>query len=174
MSRYFPMFVDLQGKRITVVGAGRIATRRVRTLLDFGAHVTVLASEASEEIRELAREGRLAFRQHTLSKVLLEEGRGSPEKALFAESFFVLAATDDSEVNQAVYKLCKALGVPVNLSNDRECCDFYFPGIAKGGGVVAGITAEGADHALARKATEEIRALLAGETQRKAFPTHIE
>ena len=47
MSRYFPLFVDLEHKKITVVGAGRIASRRIRTLLEFGADITVVAPEAS-------------------------------------------------------------------------------------------------------------------------------
>ena len=54
MSRYFPLFIDLEGKKIAVVGAGKIASRRIRTLLEFGAELTVLAPEASEEVRCLA------------------------------------------------------------------------------------------------------------------------
>ena len=46
MSRYFPLFIDLEGKKIAVVGAGKIASRRIRTLLEFGAELTVLAPEA--------------------------------------------------------------------------------------------------------------------------------
>ena len=54
MSRYFPLFIDLEKKKITVIGAGTIASRRIRTLLNFGAQITVLAPEASEEVRKLA------------------------------------------------------------------------------------------------------------------------
>ena len=63
MSRYFPLFIDLEGKKIAVVGAGKIASRRIRTLLEFGAELTVLAPEASEEVRCLAEEGRLIWRR---------------------------------------------------------------------------------------------------------------
>ena len=48
MSRYFPLFVDLEQEKIVVVGAGRIAERRIRTLLSFDARITVLAPEATE------------------------------------------------------------------------------------------------------------------------------
>ena len=47
MSRYFPLFVDLEQKKIVVVGAGRIAERRIQTLLSFEAQITVIAPEAS-------------------------------------------------------------------------------------------------------------------------------
>ena len=52
---FFPIFLDLTGKRILVVGAGRIATRRIRTLLPFGAALTVVASEPSDEISSIYR-----------------------------------------------------------------------------------------------------------------------
>ena len=151
MSRYFPLFIDLEKKKITVIGAGSIASRRIRTLLNFGAQITVLAPEASEEVRKLAEKGRLVWRKGAYAP-------GLP--GLLEDAVFVLAATDDREVNEAVRQECRTLGVPVNLSDDREKCDFYFPGIASGAGIVAGVTAEGKDHRLAKEVTEQIRELL--------------
>ena len=72
-----------------------------------------------------------------------------------------MAAVDDGAVNKAVIRACRARGIPVNCSDDRTRCDFYFPGIAEGGGVTAGVTAGGTDHRLAREATERIRKCLA-------------
>ena len=152
MSRYFPLFVDLEQKKIVVVGAGRIAERRIQTLLSFEAQITVIAPEASVKIRKLAKEGRLHWQQE----------RWSPEAESFLDgSLFVLAAVDDGAVNKAVFRACRARDIPVNCSDDRTRCDFYFPGIAEGGGVTAGVTAGGTDHRLAREATERIRKCLA-------------
>ena len=120
MSRYFPLFIDLEGKKIAVVGAGKIASRRIRTLLEFGAELTVLAPEASEEVRCLAGAGRLTWRREAYRAGL----PGFLEGALLA-----LAATDSRAVNLAVREECKSLGIPVNLADDKEKCDFYFPGI---------------------------------------------
>ena len=72
----------------------------------------------------------------------------------------VLAATGSQEVNEAVRADCRRLGIPVNVSSDRHSSDFYFPGIARKGDYVAGITASGRDHAGAKKLTEAVRALL--------------
>lgn len=151
MSQYFPLFVDVEQKKIVVVGAGRIARRRIQTLLSFGARITVIAPEAVEEIQNLAKEGRLTWRQTGWSTELEEE---------LAGSLFVLSATDDRAVNEAVFQACKARNIPVNCSDDRSRCDFYFPGVAQGGGVTAGVTAGGTDHRLAREATERIRKCL--------------
>ena len=63
MSRYFPLFINLEKKKVTVIGAGTIASRRIRTLLNFGARITVLAPEASEEVEKLAGEGKLVWRK---------------------------------------------------------------------------------------------------------------
>ena len=152
MSRYFPLFVDLEGKKITVVGGGAIATRRIRALLEFGARITVIAPKVTEELGQLAEKGRLVWRQAAFHP---------DDPGAFADAFLVLAATDQKEVNLAVWEKCRELHIPVNLADDREKCDFYFPGIATGGGIVAGITAEGRDHRLAREATEQVRELLA-------------
>lgn len=117
MSRYFPLFVDLEQKKIVVVGAGRIAERRIQTLLSFEAQITVIAPEASVKIRKLAKEGRLHWQQE----------RWSPEAESFLDgSLFVLAAVDDGAVNKAVFRACRARGIPVNCSDDRTRAIFIF------------------------------------------------
>ncbi len=151
MSQYFPLFVNLEGKKITVVGAGRIAERRIRTLLSFGALITVLAPDATEEIQRWAAENQLHWQRGCW---------GSEMTGLLKGSLFVLSAADETTVNEAVYRTCKKMEIPVNCSDDRARCDFYFPGIARGGGITAGITADGKDHRLAREATERIRRCL--------------
>ena len=154
MSRYFPLFVDLEQKKIVVVGAGRIAERRIQTLLSFEAQITVIAPEASVKIRKLAKEGRLHWQQE----------RWSPEAESFLDgSLFVLAAVDDGAVNKAVFRACRARGIPVNCSDDRTRCDFYFPGIVQNGNVVIGVTASGSDHKEARKTVEKIRSIFPEE-----------
>lgn len=157
MSRYFPLFINLEHKKATVVGAGRIASRRIHTLLEFGADITVIAPEASAEVRQLAEEGKLVW---------IQEAYRPGIRGLFEGTLLALAATDDREVNQEVRKECRTLGIPVNLASDKEQCDFYFPGIASGGGVTAGITAEGKDHRLAKEATAEVRKLLVEMAER--------
>lgn len=151
MSQYFPLFVDLEGKKITVIGAGRIAERRIRTLLSFGAQITVLAPDATEAIKAWAEENKINWQRGCW---------GRETEGLLEGSLFVLTAADEQAVNEMVYDTCKKMEIPVNCSDDRARCDFYFPGIARGGGITAGITADGKDHRLAREATERIRRCL--------------
>ena len=146
MSRQFPVFVDISNKKIYVYGAGTIASRRVKTLLDFSPCLTVTAPEASGLIRKASEEGKLVWRQGEY------EPGGIP-----ADAFMVLAATDDASVNEAVFRECREKGIPVNVCSDRGLCDFQFPGIALKGDVVIGINAGGSNHRLAKTWTDRIR-----------------
>lgn len=145
---FFPMFVDLSRRHVLVVGGGRIAARRVHTLTQFCPSITVVAPAIHPDIAALTAEGR----------VQLSERNWRAEDLDGAD--LVLACTDDKALNAAIAGACRARSIPVNDAGDRRDCDFLFPGIARRGAVVAGITAGGEDHALARRATEAIRECL--------------
>ena len=145
---FFPAFVDLSDRRALVVGGGRIAARRVNTLAQFCPNVTVVAPAIHPDIAVLAAEGRVktverAYRDGDLDGADL-----------------VLACTDDGALNAAIVAACRARRIPVNDASERSRCDFLFPGIARRGAVVAGVTAGGGDHALARRATQAVRRCL--------------
>ena len=141
---YFPAFVDLSGRRALVVGGGRIAARRVGTLVQFCPNVTVVAPDIHPDIAALdvAIEER-AYRDGDLEGVDL-----------------VLACTDDADLNAAIAVRCRERGIPVNVASDRKLCDFLFPGVARRDSLVVGVTAGGDDHALAKRVTGEIREYL--------------
>lgn len=151
MNAYFPIFLDMEGKSIRIFGGGEIAARRARVLLEFGADVTVTAPSIKEELEELARQQeRLTLDYHPY-----QPGR-------LAEEDFVFAATDDEQVNIAVYRECRHKGIPVNVASDKEKCDFYFPGIVQDGDITIGVTSGGKDHVKATEVTERIRRLISG------------
>ena len=141
----FPMFVDLSTKHVVVVGAGRIAARRVAVLSQFTPHITVIAPEVHSDIEALAVAGRLRLI------------RKSYEMADINGADIVLAATDRADLNARICDDCRLRDIPVNASSDRTLCDFYFPGIVREDNVVVGVTASGEDHACARRVTEQIR-----------------
>ncbi len=145
---YFPAFINLSDKKLVVIGAGRIASRRIRTLLQFTGSLTVIAPSVHPQIERLAQEGsvRLLCREY--------------EAADLDGADMVFAATDDTKVNRRIWEICRKRKIPVNVCDDREKCDFYFPGIARGKGVVIGVSASGQDHAQAKRVTERIRDIL--------------
>lgn len=146
MARYFPAFLDITGRKIYVYGAGRVASRRVRTLLLFEPALTVIAPAFSGAVIQAEEDGRLTC------------VHGSYEPGSIPDdAFMVLAATDDASVNEAIYEECREKKVPVNVCSSREHCDFQFPGVAVKGDVVIGVNAGGENHGLARAWTDKIR-----------------
>ena len=145
---YFPIFIDLSEKHIVVVGAGKIASRRVRTLLEFAGKITVVAPEISEEILAMAGKGPVQLKKRAF------------EEADLDGTDMVLAITDDKELNKKIGTLCKEKKIPVNTSHDKDLCDFYFPGVVQKENVVVGVTASGKDHKQAKEVTEKIREVL--------------
>ena len=147
---YFPLFVDLTKKSIIVIGAGKIAARRVKSLLPFVGDMKVIAPEISSEITEMAAasEGALVIEQRPFESSDLDGAD------------MVLAVTNDKELNTRIGTLCNEKKILVNVSHEKELCDFYFPGVVQKDNVVIGITASGKDHSEARKVTEQIRAMM--------------
>lgn len=150
---YFPMFLDISGLKIFIAGGGKIAARRIKTLLLFAQDITVAAPEACPEIEELAEAGRITWLAEEYSAGLL----GGAE--------LVLAATDDHEVNRRIVEDCRKLEqkenrrILVNTADDKSLCDFYFPSVVQDGEIVIGINSGGTNPgkvSRVRKKIEEI------------------
>ena len=148
---YFPLFVDLSGKDILFVGGGSIAARRIGVLQPFVEEITVVAPEADGRILELTESGFVNWIMREFDEGDLE-GRD-----------IVFAATDDKELNAEIAAKCRERGIIVNVSSDKELCDFYFPGIVRQGETVIGVNASGKDHKKARRVRERIEEILTEE-----------
>lgn len=150
--RKFPLFVDLGAWRILVAGGGRIARRRVQTLLEFEpGHLLVIAKKLDPAFEEWKKLPHVSVCERAYCADDLENCQ------------MVLAATDDGELNREIGRQCRSRGILVNVASDQELCDFHFPGIAAEGPVTVGINAAGLDHRLARRTREQIQAFLDGE-----------
>ena len=157
---YFPMFIDIEGKHILVVGAGKIALRRVQTLLQFRARIKVIAKEIPKEQKEafhlLVSEG----------KIVLEE-KAFEESDLTEAFFLVLAATNVKKLNHEICMLCRKRKILANTATDRTDCDFYFPAVAVQEELVVGITGDGSDHRKVPETAARIRKVLEMEHEEK-------
>ena len=145
---YFPLFVDLSEKKVYVIGAGTIAKRRIRSLIDFTDCLTVVAPEVNPELNSLEQEKKNMILR---KKFKLQD---------ITDADLVIAATNDHTLNNDIYEFCRENNIMVNVCNDKEKCDFYFPGLAMKENVVVGVTANGTNHKMARKAVEKIREML--------------
>lgn len=127
---HFPMFVDLSGRPVLIVGGGGVALRKLRKLVPYDPKCVVVAPEVAEEIRSM--DGVQVCRR-PFSPDDLE-----PRPAL------VIAATDDPAVNRQVSSLCRQQNIPVNVADDPALCTFLFPALVQRGSFSAGISTGGA------------------------------
>ncbi|MEM1483774.1 precorrin-6A reductase [Oscillospiraceae bacterium PP1C4] len=137
----FPMFTDLTNRKIAVFGGGTIATRRTAVLAPFCGKLTVISPQIDHELE-------------TLGVTLIRRPYLQGDCAGYD---IVLAATDNREVNHAIYEEAKASAILVNVADAAEECSFYFPAVIQQGAVVVGVTASGTDHKLAKKVADNIR-----------------
>lgn len=126
---YFPFFVELDGLEGLIVGGSTVAQRKIEKLLPYGPRLTVCAPDISPAIRAIPG---LSLVERAFTPELLE-GRA-----------FVIAATDDPELNHHISRLCRERRVPVNVVDDRDYCSFLFPALVKRGSLSVGISTGGA------------------------------
>lgn len=143
---HFPMFVSLDGIHIQVVGAGKIASRRICSLLRFGCRVEVIAPELNQTCLQLWQKNRIVWTPRCW-------------KPGDCTAQIVLAATNDHQVNWEIVQECRAKNIPVNRCDCQEDCDFYFPALVEGDGLMIGLCSNGTDHTKVKQEAARLRAL---------------
>jgi precorrin-2 dehydrogenase/sirohydrochlorin ferrochelatase len=128
----FPMFVDIEGKNILIVGAGEVALRKIEKLIPFKPKLTVVAKEiVREEIKKLAEENNI----HLIERNFLFTDIDGKE--------IVIVAVDDINLQREIYNYCVRRKIPVNSVDSPNYCTFIFPAYVKRGDIVVGITTSG-------------------------------
>jgi uroporphyrin-III C-methyltransferase/precorrin-2 dehydrogenase/sirohydrochlorin ferrochelatase len=146
--RYFPIFADLRGRRVLVVGGGDVAERKIRLLIAAEARVTVLAPQLTAWLEREAAAARVT--------ALRQEFAGE----LPPGTFLVVAATSDRAVNAAVAAVADDRRVFVNVVDDAELSTFQVPAIVDRSPLVVAISSGGTAPVLARVVRERIESLL--------------
>ncbi len=144
----FPVFFNLAGKRVTVVGAGAIAERKVKLLLRAGALVTVVAPAHTPWLRASAQAGVLQGVPAFFSPAHLDE------------SWLVVAATGQSDVNQAVVLAADQRRLPCNVVDDAQLSSIQVPAIIDRSPLIIAVSSAGSAPVLARRVRERIEGVL--------------
>ena len=145
---HFPMFMSCKGRVFLVIGGGKVALRRVHTLRQFDFEIRLVAPEVEEEIDMLSRTGEIEWRRGLFQEKDLEGVA------------FATACTDDRENNCLAGEMCRRRGIPVSVADAPNECDYYFPAVAFGEGIVVGITGNGTDHRKVAGVAKKVRTLL--------------
>lgn len=146
--KYFPIFLDLEARKVLAVGGGEAIAQKLRLLLKTGAHVVVVSDHLNDELRRLFEEGRISW----ISRAF----RTSDVHA----AALVYAASGDAATNAEVSNAARAAGTPVNIIDEPDLCSFYTPAIVDRDPVVVAIGTEGTAPVLARRIKSQLEAWL--------------
>ncbi len=141
---YYPVFLDLRDKPVVVVGAGKVALRKVAGLLEAGARVKVVAPECD------------AGFDHLPVRLLRRRFRASDLDG----AFLALAATNDRRVNARVAGEARRRGIPVNVADDPAACGFLVPARIRRGNLQIAVSTSGRAPRLARELRLQIEKIL--------------
>ena len=159
--RYFPLFFDLHGKRVLLVGGGEVARRKAELLTRAQARLRVVAPQIEPALARLIT----TAAQHSTEK----DNNARHDNELLHRPYhaddindctLVVSATDDDALNRRVSADAKARRVPVNVVDSPALCDFIFPAIIDRSPLVAAVSSSGASPVLARRVRAKIEALL--------------
>ena len=151
MRKFYPMMVDLTGKRCLVVGGGAVAERKVVLLVECGAGVEVVSPKATARLLALASSGRIRLRRRP---VRVSDLPGA---------FLVVVATDDARVNREVAGRVKRDGGLVNVVDDPAACSFLVPSVVRRGDLTVAISTAGGSPALAKKLRQRLEQTIGPE-----------
>lgn len=125
---YFPMMVELTDRRVLVVGGGEEGTKKIKILHEFGCLITLIAKEASTDAARF-------------SDVFLN--RDFKDSDISNEYAFIVAATENEDLNKRIFILAKEKKIPVNVVDNVRLCTFIFPAIVKEEDVVVSVSSGG-------------------------------
>lgn len=158
MMKVFPFFQDMTDRTFLVVGAGSIARRKIRLILQFTDRVLVITNRKAGPDQEA---GDLTAFEEAGAEVLNRAFRDADLEM----ADFCIASSDDSALNHHIAELCLRRGIPVNVPDDPAWCSFYLPAVIKKGDLIIAVSTGGKSPAMAGWLRRRLE---------KDLPDHIE
>lgn len=143
-NKYYPIFINLKHKKCIIIGGGHVAERKVKGLIDTGAHIIIVSPYITDELALLAKEGKIIHLKKNY------------EKNDIKDAFLVIGATDSRNVNEEIRNDCRKHDIPANIVDSPEDCTFTVPSVIKRGPLTITISTDGKSPALSKKIRKEI------------------
>jgi uroporphyrin-III C-methyltransferase / precorrin-2 dehydrogenase / sirohydrochlorin ferrochelatase len=139
-----PIFIDLTGQPVVVIGGGSVAERKIGILAESGARVTVVSPEVTDLVARWSEAGRIAVERRVYRAGDLRGAR------------LAYAATSDTQVNQAVREEARSEGIWLNVIDQPDLCDFITPALVRRGDLTIAVSTNGRCPALSKQIREEL------------------
>lgn len=148
---YYPVFVDLRGRRCVVVGGGPVAEAKAAALLECGAEVVVVSPQVTARIQGWAVEGRVRWLARAYQEGDLEG------------CWLVVSAAEDRQVHRSVWQEAQARRVWMNAVDQPAYCSFIAPAFHRDGDLLVAVCTSGKAPALAARLRDRFAAQLGPE-----------
>jgi precorrin-2 dehydrogenase/sirohydrochlorin ferrochelatase len=142
--KYYPIHLDIKNRNCLIVGGGAVGTRKVNTLLECGAHVTVISPDPTPHLTRLASKGSITLKKRAYRSDDL------------AGMFLVIGATDDETLNRQISEDAERAQILCNIADRPEVCNFILPSIVRRGDLVITISTSGKSPALAKHLRQKL------------------
>jgi siroheme synthase-like protein len=141
---FFPIYLNLSGKRVIVIGGGEVAERKVASLSGTGAEISVISPHLTPNLSSLAKSNTISWK-----------GRNYVHGDCSGATL-VFSATDDPTVSRAVWEEATTAGILINTADQPLLCDFIMPAVVRRGDLAIAISTGGASPALAATLREKL------------------
>ena len=150
--KYFPLNIELNKKSVLLIGGGEIAERKLDLLVKADACLTVVSPSFTDYLLTFEKKENITFVHSEYNSSFIDEGEYS----------FIIAATNDEDINKQIAKDANARNILVNVVDRPEICDFIFPSILERGPITVSVSTGGASPVLARMLRTKLETLIPG------------
>src|ERR1051326_2591985 len=151
---FYPVYLNLKGRLVVVIGGGEVAERKIESLLDSDASVLVISPKVTPRIASLSEQKKIEIRY-----------RGYMPGDCSGASL-VFSSTGNPEINRAVYREATTLGVFINTADQPDRCSFIMPSVVRRGNIGIAISTNGTSPALAARLRRKISGVIGPEYAR--------
>ena len=127
----YPVTLKLDKKKVVIIGAGKVAGRKLAAIVECGAEVMVVAKSVSDEFTRVAAD------------MDVEIIGSEYDSEVLSGAFLAIAATDDNELNRRIYSDCRERKILCNVVDVPEICDFYVPAVVQQGDIQIAVSTAG-------------------------------
>lgn len=145
---YLPLFVDVRTRKVVLIGGGVVAARKAELLIKAQAQLVVISPSLCPQLQAQCQQNHVIW--------FAEEYRSS----LLDDAFLVIAATDDTKLNETVFYDANERKIFVNVVDDQPLCSFIVPSIIDRSPVIVAVSSGGTAPVLARLLREKLETML--------------
>ncbi len=144
MKKYYPIMLDIEGRPCTLIGGGKVAERKLLSLLQYGAEVQVISPEITDKIKALAAAGEIRY---------IKRGYKAGD---LSGSHLVYVATNDMEVSRACHQEARDGGILINIVDAPALCEFIVPAVVRRGDLTISISTNGKSPMLTKRLRQQL------------------